>query len=97
MTEEIEYGTLGSSFEDFLKEQNTYEETTAEAIKRVLAFQLIELMNEQQITKAEMAKRLDTNTIQLNRLLDPGNESVQLSMLMRAAQAVGRTLRMELA
>jgi len=35
-----EQGLVGSSFDDFLKEQGTYEETTSQAIKRVLAFQL---------------------------------------------------------
>lgn len=29
---------IGSSFEGFLKEKGTYEETTALAVKRVLAF-----------------------------------------------------------
>ena len=38
-----EPGTEGSSFEDFLKEEGTYEETTSQAIKRVLAFQLAHL------------------------------------------------------
>lgn len=33
MSTEIECGSLGDSFEDFLKEQGTYEETTEHAIK----------------------------------------------------------------
>lgn len=40
MTEEIEKGKAGSSFEDFLKEQGTDEDTTEQAIKRVQAFRL---------------------------------------------------------
>lgn len=40
MIEDIEKGKAGSSFEDFLKEQGTDEDTTEQAIKRVQAFRL---------------------------------------------------------
>ena len=35
-----ERGRVGSSFEDYLREQGTLEETTAAAVKRVIAWQL---------------------------------------------------------
>jgi len=91
-----EKGSVGSSFEDFLKEEGTYEETTEQAVKRVLAFQLLQAMKEQKINKVEMAKRLATSRAQLDRLLDPNNDRVSLGVLSRAAQAVGRTLQVEL-
>jgi DNA-binding Xre family transcriptional regulator len=89
-------GRIGSSFDDFLKEEGIYEEVTARAIKRVIARQLGALMQEQGLSKSELAKRMDTSRAQLDRLLDPENESVTLATLTRAAQAVGRQLRMEL-
>ena len=89
-------GPIGSSFDDFLKEVGIYEEVTARAIKRVLARQLDELMKREDISKTEMASRMHTSRAQLDRLLDPENESVTLGTLARAAQAVGRHLRMEL-
>ena len=89
-------GPIGSSFDDFLKEEGIYEEVTARAIKRVLARQLDELMKREDISKTEMASRMHTSRAQLDRLLDPENESVTLGTLARAAQAVGRHLRMEL-
>jgi len=89
-------GRIGSSFDDFLREDGIYEEVTARAIKRVIARQLSALMREQRLTKSELAKRMDTSRAQLDRLLDPENESVTLATLTRAAQAVGRQLRMEL-
>jgi antitoxin HicB len=89
-------GRIGSSFDDFLKEEGFYEEVTARAIKRVIARQLDALMDEQDITKSELAKRMKTSRAQLDRLLDPNNESVTLGTLARAAKAVGRQLRMEL-
>jgi antitoxin HicB len=89
-------GRIGPSFDDYLKEEGIYEEVTARAIKRVIARQLDALMQEQGLTKSELAKRMDTSRAQLDRLLDPDNESVTLATLTRAAQAVGRSLRMEL-
>lgn len=96
MSKDIEKGTAGDLFGDFLKEQNAYEETTEIAIKRVLAFQLAAAMKDQKISKVEMAKRLHTSRSQLDRLLDPENDTVTLSALVRAAKAVGRGLRVEL-
>ncbi len=96
MTSNIEKGTVGGSFEDFLKEQETYEEATERAIKRVLAYQLEKAMQESGLNKAAMAKRLKTSRSQLDRLLDPSNEGVTLAALSKAAQAVGRTLHLEL-
>lgn len=93
---DIEKGRLGQSFSDFLKEQGTYEETTSASVKRVVAWQLRQVMDEQKISKVEMARRLETSRAQLDRLLDPENDSVTLATLTRAAHAVGRTLSVEL-
>jgi len=89
-------GKIGSSFDDFLKQDGIYEEVTARAIKRVIARQLDALMQDQGLTKSNLAKRMRTSRAQLDRLLDPDNESVTLGTLTRAAQAVGRQLHMEL-
>ena len=96
MATDAEKGKAGALFEDFLKDQGTYEATTEQAVKRVLAFQLAQTMKEQKITKVEMAKRLETSRSQLDRLLDPQNDGVTLSVLSRAAQIVGRSIRLEL-
>ena len=87
---------LGSSFEDFLREEGTLEETTNRAIKRVLARQLEQLMSEQGLSKSEMARRMRTSRPALERLLDPDNEAVTLNTLQKAARAVGRELRLDL-
>ena len=89
-------GKVGSSFDEFLRDEGIYEEVTARAIKRVIARQLDALMQHQGLTKSTLAKRMKTSRAQLDRLLDPNNESVTLDTLTRAAQAVGRQLRMEL-
>ena len=89
-------GRVGSSFDDFLKEEGIYEHVTARAIKRVISRQLDAMMRSEGLTKTELAKRMQTSRAQLDRLLDPENESVTLGTLARAAQAVGRQLRFEL-
>jgi DNA-binding Xre family transcriptional regulator len=89
-------GRMGSSFDDFLKQEGIYEQVTARAIKRVISRQLDAMMRSEGLTKTELAKRMQTSRAQLDRLLDPDNESVTLGTLARAAQAVGRQLRFEL-
>ena len=87
---------IGSSFDDFLKEEGLYEDVTAHAIKRVLAWQISQAMQAQNITKVEMARRMKTSRAQLDRLLDPDNDKVQLDTVQRAAAAVGRRLQLAL-
>ncbi len=93
---DMEKGKVGPLFSDFLKEQGTYNETTEQAVKRVIAYQLANAMQEKGISKVEMAKRLDTSRSQLDRLLDPDNDKVTLAALTRAAKVVGRRLTLDL-
>lgn len=87
---------IGSSFDGFLKEEGIYEDVTGRAIKCVLAWQIEQAMKAQGLTKSEMAKRMNTSRTQLDRLLDPDNDKVQLDTMRRAAAAVGRKLHLEL-
>jgi antitoxin HicB len=96
MTKEVERGKAGSSFDDYLKDQGTYEQATEQAVKRVLAYQLETAMKESGINKVEMAKQLKTSRSQLDRLLDPNNDNVTLAALSKAAKAVGRILHLDL-
>lgn len=89
-------GAIGSTFDDFLKEDGTYEATQAVAIKRVLAWQIEQAMKDQRLTKAEMARRMATSRSQLDRLLDRASDSATLTTLARAARAVGGRLEVEL-
>lgn len=87
---------IGSSFDSWLREEGIYEEVAASALKRVLARQLAAAMKEKQLSKAEMARRMQTSRAALDRLLDPDYDAVTLSTLRKAAHAVGRELRLEL-
>lgn len=89
-------GRIGSSFDEFLKEQGSYEETQAIAIKRVLAWQFEQAMEKAQMSKNQMAKAMNTSRSQLDRILDPENERIQLDTLVNAARVLGREIRIEL-
>ena len=91
------FGISAETFDEFLASQGILEDAEEVAIKRVLAWQIAEAMKSQGITKTAMAARMQTDRRQLDRLLDPENGSVTLSTLRRAATAVGRSLRVELA
>jgi len=86
---------IGSSLDDFLKEEGIYEETQARAIKEVVVWQLIEAMEKQSLTKTRLATMLKTSRSQIDRLLDPTRD-VTLSTLQRAAALVGRKVQIEL-
>ncbi|MCB1885814.1 MAG: XRE family transcriptional regulator [Geminicoccaceae bacterium] len=88
MNTPTEPGTPGACFADFLRGQGTYEETTERAVKRVIAFQLAQVMAEQHLSKVAMAKRLETSRSQLDRLLDPDKVNVTPATLSRAARMV---------
>ena len=87
---------IGSSLEDFLQEEGRLEEARQVAAKRVLVWQLQQAMENLHLNKAEMARRMHTSRSQLDRLLDPDNDKVQLDALNRAAAIVGKRLRLEL-
>jgi antitoxin HicB len=92
----IEKGRIGQSFDSFLKEQGRHQASTPQAIKRVIAYQLVAAMQEQKLSKTAFAKKLKTSRSQLDRLLDPDNAHVTLDALARAAKAVGRELQLQL-
>ena len=87
---------VGTSFDNWLREEGIHEEVTAGAIKRVLARQVEAAMEQEGLSKTEMARRMQTSRSALDRLLDPENQSVTLATLQKAAVAIGREVRLEL-
>jgi antitoxin HicB len=86
---------MGSSIDDFLKEEGIFEDMQAQAVKEVAAWQLADAMKKQKISKARMATLLKTSRTQIDRLLDPKND-ITLSSLQRAAAMVGRRVTIQL-
>ena len=87
---------IGTPFDNWLQAEGIYEETTTRAIKRVLARQLEAAMKQRNLTKTEVARRMNTSRAVVNRLLDPDNDSLTLTTLQKAAAVVGRQVRLEL-
>ncbi len=87
---------IGSNFDDFLQGEGILAETDAAAVKRVVAYQIQQLMAEKKMTKTNMAKKMGTSRSSLNRLLDPANMSVSLKTLEKAANSLGRKLTVQL-
>jgi hypothetical protein len=88
---------VGSTLDEFLAGQGILEETTAIAIKRVIAWQLAEAMKAEKLTKKAMAERMRTSRAHLDRMLDASETGMTLETMARAAQALGRKLRVEFA
>ena len=88
---------IGSSFDDFLKEESLLESSTAIALKRVIAWQIAKEMKAQNLTKTELAKRMHTSRAALNRLLDEHDSSLTLTTLASDAAALGKKVNLQLA
>jgi antitoxin HicB len=86
---------VGSSLDNHLKDEGTFEEMQALAVKEVVVWQLMEAMEKQSLSKAKLAVMLKTSRSQVDRLLDPTRD-VTLSTLQRAAALVGRKVQIEL-
>ncbi len=84
----------GSSLDSFLKEEGSFEEAQALAIKEVVVWQLMDAREKGDMSKARLAALLKTSR-SVDRLLDPTRD-VTLSTLQRAAALVGRKVQIEL-
>ncbi|WP_084158971.1 helix-turn-helix domain-containing protein [Solidesulfovibrio alcoholivorans] len=85
------YDCIGSSFDDFLKEEGLYEECEAAAIKSVIAWELQHFMDEKKITKVEIAKRMGTSRSLVDKILDAKNTSITLATILKVANVIGKS------
>ncbi|QFR50305.1 helix-turn-helix domain-containing protein [Sulfurimonas lithotrophica] len=87
---------IGSSFDDFLSEEGHLAQTEKNATKRVIAYQIEQLMKAQNISKAAMARKMHTSRSSVDRLLDPHVDSMTLHTLEAAAGVLGKKIHVEL-
>jgi antitoxin HicB len=85
-----------TTLDEFLEVEGVRDAFQAVAIKEVLAWQLKQAMEVKKISQAKLAKLMGTSRSQVSRLLDPEDGNVTLSTLQRAAEMVGRKVRLEL-
>jgi len=87
---------MKSDFDEFLKDEGIYEEVNDVAIKRVIAYQVEQEMKAQKISKTKLAQMMHTSRAAVDRLLSPSNDSLTLSTLISASQALGKKLNVSL-
>ncbi len=85
-----------TSLDSFLAEEGKLEMFQAIAIKEVLAWQLEQAMKAEKLSRKRLAERMGTSRSQVSRLLDPTDGNVTIATLQRAAEVVGRKVRVEL-
>jgi predicted XRE-type DNA-binding protein len=86
----------GTDFRDFLAEEGILEEVEGRALKRAVAMQLARLIEQQSLSKSDMALRMKTSRAAVDRMLDGSNPSMTLATLEKAARALGRRIKLEL-
>ena len=93
----MKHKNIGKSFDSFLDEEGIREQVEDVAIKRVIAFQVKAEMEKQNLTKTELAKKMNTSRSALNRLLDPEDEAITFKTLKKAANVLEKKLVVQLA
>jgi antitoxin HicB len=88
---------IGSDLDDFLKQDGLLAECEAGALKRVVAWQLAQEMKRRRISRATLAGRMKTPRAVVDGLFAGNDSAVSLQLLERAALALGRKLKVELA
>lgn len=86
----------GSDFSDFLAEEGLLAEVEVLALKRVVALQIQQALEQEKLTKTELAHRMKTSRAALDRILDPTNPSLTVASLGKAAAALGRKVELKL-
>lgn len=84
----------GSDFSDFLVDEGIRPEVEVLALKRVVALQLQQILEQEHITKTQLATRMKTSRASLDRILDPANPSLTVASLGKAAAALGRKVEL---
>ncbi len=85
----------GTAVDTFLSEDGIREAAKAEAVTRVVAWQLTQEMERQGMTKATLAEKMHTSRAQVDRILK-AKGNITIETLQRAAALVGRELRLDL-
>lgn len=85
-----------STLDEFLEGEGVREAFQAVAIKEVLAWQIEQAMKAEGLSRKRMAERMGTSRSQIGRLLDPKDGNVTIATLQRAAELLGRKVRLEL-
>lgn len=79
----------GSNLDSFLEEEGILEHCEAIAIKRNIAYRIMDALKAQNLTQADLARKMKTSKAAINRLLNPKNTSITLHTLLKVAHTLG--------
>ncbi len=79
---------IGSSFDDFLREEGLLPDTLAVAAKAAFVDQINRLRSENRMRRDILAKRAGLSRPQLDRALDPDHIATSLKTIARVAAAL---------
>lgn len=82
---------VGSSLDDLLEADGTLEQVEAEALKRVIVWQIQQAMGQTCVNKSQLAQKMHTSCTVVNRLLDDRDTGVTITTLVKAGRALGMT------
>jgi predicted XRE-type DNA-binding protein len=86
---------IGQSFDDFLTEQGIFDEVNELSAKKLITYQLKQAMQEQNLTKSNIARKMKTSRVAVDNILDPSfNTSIE--SLERFAHILGKRLTISL-
>ena len=86
---------IGQKFDDFLKEEGIYDEVNELAAKKLITYKLQQAMQEQNMTKSSIAKKMKTSRAAVDNILDP-TFNTSIDSLERFAHALGKKLMISL-
>jgi antitoxin HicB len=88
--------TRRTTLNELLEEDGTFDELQAIVTKERIVWLLEKEMKKKKLSKVKMAEAMNTSRAQLDRLLDPKSGNVTLATMQKAANAVGKSLRVDL-
>jgi antitoxin HicB len=81
---------------DQIQQRGLQNEVSIQAWKRIISSQIRHEMVVKKISKSELCLKMQTSRPQLERILDDREENISLRTLVRAASALGKSVRVEL-
>jgi hypothetical protein len=85
----------GQNFEDFMIEQELYDEAKELAAKKLIATKLKIEMETQKLSKSMVAKKLHTSRVAVDNILNP-SYNTSIGTLERFATVLGKRLSITL-
>jgi predicted XRE-type DNA-binding protein len=87
----------GTTVDSLWQEMGLLEDVQELAIRKLIAAELAKAMKRDRLTKAELARKLDTSRPQLDRLLDPlSSGGLTIHTLAKAARVIGKRVEVKL-